>query len=221
MQLRDLSIENRFKALNIKSIMTDDERVSLLFLEDYYSVVNGINALIATEPAFFLINDDFLEAGLLVSEFHNNHFAIKELEELYDLDNKDKEQMMNDFYDKECLVRKIVFNYDDYMELLELDDLLLKGYDYNDLIDNPYILNRYNHILLIDNPYILFSISYLKTLFSDYYATNRKADNYLYNILLELSKDKTLSNMDLIAINETMELFTERGNAKIITFPKK
>ena len=206
MQLRDLSIENRFKALNIKSIMTDDERVSLLFLEDYYSVVNGINALIATEPAFFLINDDFLEAGLLVSEFHNNHFAIKELEELYDLDNKDKEQMMNDFYDKECLVRKIVFNYDDYMELLELDDLLLKGYDYNDLIDNPYIL---------------FSISYLKTLFSDYYATNRKADNYLYNILLELSKDKTLSNMDLIAINETMELFTERGNAKIITFPKK
>ena len=206
MQLRDLSIENRFKALNIKSIMTDDERVSLFFLEDYYSVVNGINALIATEPAFFLINDDFLEAGLLVSEFHNNYFAIKELEELYDLDNKDKEQMMNDFYDKECLVRKIVFNYDDYMELLELDDLLLKEYDYNDLIDNPYIL---------------FSISYLKTLFSDYYATNRKADNYLYNILLELSKDKTLSNMDLIAINETMELFTERGNAKIITFPKK
>ena len=206
MQLRDLSIENRFKALNIKSIMTDDERVSLFFLEDYYSVVNGINALIATEPAFFLINDDFLEAGLLVSEFHNNHFAIKELEELYDLDIKDKEQMMNDFYDKECLVRKIVFNYDDYMELLELDDLLLKEYDYNDLIDNPYIL---------------FSISYLKTLFSDYYATNRKADNYLYNILLELSKDKTLSNMDLIAINETMELFTERGNAKIITFPKK
>lgn len=206
MQLRDLSIENRFKALNIKSIMTDDERVSWLFLEDYYSVVNGINALIATEPAFFLINDDFLEAGLLVSEFHNNYFAIKELEELYDLDNKDKEQMMNDFYDKECLVRKIVFNYDDYMELLELDDLLLKEYDYNDLIDNPYIL---------------FSISYLKALFSDYYAINKKADNYLYNILLELSKDKTLSNMDLIAINETMELFTERGNAKIITFPKK
>ena len=92
------------------------------------------------------------------------------------------------------------------MELLELDDLLLKEYDYNDLIDNPYIL---------------FSISYLKALFSDYYAINKKADNYLYNILLELSKDKTLSNMDLIAINETMELFTERGNAKIITFPKK
>ena len=206
MQLRDLSIENRFKALNIKSIMTEDERVSLLFLEDYYSVVNGINALIATEPAFFLINDDFLEAGLLVSEFHNNHFAIKELEELYDLDIKDKEQMMSDFYDRECLVRKFVFNYDDYMELLELDDLLLKEYDYNDLIDNPYIL---------------FSISYLKTLFSDYYDTFRNADDYLYNILLKLSKDKTISNNDLIAINETMELFTERGNAKIITFPKK
>ena len=206
MQLRDLSIENRFKALNIKSIMTDDERVSWLFLEDYYSVVNGINALIATEPAFFLINDDFLEAGLLVSEFHNNYFAIKELEELYDLDIKDKEQMMSDFYDRECLVRKFVFNYDDYIELLELDDLLLKEYDYNDLIDNPYIL---------------FSISYLKTLFSDYYDTFLNADDYLYNILLKLSKDKTISNTDLIAINETMELFTERSNAKIITFPKK
>ena len=31
MQLRDLSIENRIKALNVKSIMTDEERVSLLF----------------------------------------------------------------------------------------------------------------------------------------------------------------------------------------------
>ena len=36
MQLRDLSIENRFKALNIKSIMTDEERVSLLFFRRLY-----------------------------------------------------------------------------------------------------------------------------------------------------------------------------------------
>lgn len=206
MQLRDLSIENRFKALNIKSIMTDEESVSLLFSEDYMSCVKGINALVATEPAFFLINDAFLEAGIYVSEFYNNSFAINELEELSSLDFEDKEKMKNDFYDRESLVRKFVFTYDDYMELLELDDLLLKQYDSS---------------LLIDNPYILFSISYLKTLFSDYYDTFRNADDYLYNILLKLSLDKTLSNMDLIAINETMELFNRRDKAKIITFPKK
>ena len=116
--------------------------------------------------------------------------------------------MKDDFYNKESLARKFVFTYDDYMELLELDDLLLKQYDSS---------------LLIDNPYILFSISYLKTLFSDYYDTFREADDYLYSILLKLSLDKTLSNMDLIAINETMELFNRKDKAKanIITFPGK
>lgn len=208
MQLRDLSIENRIKALNVKSIMTDEERVSLLFSEDYMSCVKGINALVATEPAFFLINDDFLEASLYVSEFYNNYFAINELEDISSLDFEDKEKMKDDFYNKESLARKFVFTYDDYMELLELDDLLLKQYDSS---------------LLIDNPYILFSISYLKTLFSDYYDTFREADDYLYSILLKLSLDKTLSNMDLIAINETMELFNRKDKAKanIITFPRK
>ena len=39
MQLRDLSIENRRYALNIKADMTDDERLDVLKTNDYNSTM--------------------------------------------------------------------------------------------------------------------------------------------------------------------------------------
>ena len=48
MQLRDLSIENRCYALNIKADMTDDDRLEVLKTNDYNATIKGIHALLVT-----------------------------------------------------------------------------------------------------------------------------------------------------------------------------
>ena len=57
MQLRDLSIENRKLAINIKADMTDDERIEVLKTNDYNTTIKGLHALLASETDFFLINE--------------------------------------------------------------------------------------------------------------------------------------------------------------------
>ena len=110
------------------------------------------------------------------------------------------------YLESEYLKRGFIFNYIDYLELLELDDLLLRETNYNYLLENPYILN---------------SISYLKKEFSDYYSVNRKADNYLLTILNILEKRNYYDTYDVIAINNILELFPNREDEKIITFAKR
>ena len=206
MQLKDLSIENRRYALNIKADMTDDNRLEVLKTNDYKSTIKGIHALLVSEPNFFLVNEDFLNTALEVSTIYNDGFAKDKLNELKELSSTEIEERARSYIESEYLKREFIFTYLDYLELLELDDLLLRETNYHYLLGNPYILH---------------SISYLKKEFSDYYSTNRKADNYLLTILNILEKRDYYDTEATRSINSVLELFPNREEEKIITFAKK
>ena len=206
MQLRYLSIENRRYALNIKADMTDDNRLEVLKTNDYKSNIKGIHALLVSEPNFFLVNEDFLNTALEVSTIYNDRYARDRLNELKELSDTEIEKRARSYIESEYLKREFVFTYLDYLELLELDDLLLRETNYHYLLGNPYILH---------------SISYLKKEFSDYYSTNRKADNYLLTILNILEKRDYYDTEPVFSINSILELFPNREEEKIITFAKK
>ena len=206
MQLRDLSIENRRYALNIKADMTDDDRLEVLKINDYNATIKGIHALLVSEPNFFLVNEDFLDTALEVSTIYNDRYAKDRLSKLKELSDTEIEKRARSYIESEYLKRKFVFTYLDYLELLELDDLLLRETNYHYLLGNPYILH---------------SISYLKKEFSDYYSINRKADNYLLTILNILEKRNYYDTEPVRSINSVLELFPNREEEKIITFAKK
>lgn len=206
MGLRDLSIENRRYALNIKADMTDDNRLEVLKTNDYNATIKGIHALLASEPNFFLVNEDFLNTTLEVSTIYNDRYARDRLSKLKELDVSEVEKRARSYIESEYLKREFVFTYLDYLDLLELDDLLLRETNYN---------------YLLGNPYILYSISYLKKEFSDYYSINRKADNYLLTILNILEKRNYYDTEPAFSINSVLELFPNREEEKIITFAKK
>ena len=206
MQLKDLSIENRRYALSIKADMTDDNRLEVLKTNDYKSTIKGIHALLVSEPNFFLVNEDFLNTALEVSTIYNDAFAKDKLNELKELSDTEIEERARSYIESEYLKREFVFTYIDYLELLELDDLLLRETNYHYLLGNPYILH---------------SIRYLKKEFSDYYSTNRKADNYLLTILNILEKRDYYDTEATRSINSVLELFPNREEEKIITFAKK
>lgn len=206
MQLRDLSIENRRYALNIKADMTDDNRLEVFKTNDYNATIKGIHALLVSEPNFFLVNEDFLNTALEVSTIYNDRYARDRLNELKELSDTEIEKRARSYIESEYLKREFVFTYLDYLELLELDDLLLRETNYHYLLGNPYILH---------------SISYLKKEFSDYYSTNRKADNYLLTILNILEKRDYYDTEPVFSINSILKLFPNREEEKIITFAKK
>ena len=206
MGLRDLSIENRRYALNIKADMTDDNRLEVLKTNDYNATIKGIHALLVSEPNFFLVNEDFLDTALEVSTIYNDRYARDRLNELKELSDTDIEKRARSYIESEYLKREFVFTYIDYLDLLELDDLLLRETNYHYLLGNPYILH---------------SISYLKKEFSDYYGINRKADNYLLTILNILEKRGYYDTEPAFSINSVLELFPNREEEKIITFAKK
>ena len=206
MQLRDLSIENRRYALNIKADMTDDNRLEILKINDYNATIKGIHALLVSEPDFFLVNEDFLNTALKVSTIYNDRYARDRLSKLKELSDTEIEKRARSYIEREYLKREFVFTYLDYLELLELDDLLLRETNYHYLLGNPYILH---------------SISYLKKEFSDYYSINRKADNYLLTILNILEKRDYYDTEPVFSINSILKLFPNREEEKIITFAKK
>lgn len=206
MQLRDLSIENRRYALNIKADMTDDNRLEVLKTNDYNATIKGIHALLVSEPDFFLVNEDFLNTALEVSTIYNDRYARDRLSKLKELSDTEIEKRARSYIEREYLKREFVFTYLDYLELLELDDLLLRETNYHYLLGNPYILH---------------SISYLKKEFSDYYSINRKADNYLLTILNILEKRDYYDTEPVFSINSILKLFPNREEEKIITFAKK
>ena len=206
MQLKDLSIENRRYALNIKADMTDDNRLEVLKTNDYNATIKGIHALLVSEPDFFLVNEDFLNTALKVSTIYNDRYARDRLSKLKELSDTEIEKRARSYIEREYLKREFVFTYLDYLELLELDDLLLRETNYHYLLGNPYILH---------------SISYLKKEFSDYYSINRKADNYLLTILNILEKRDYYDTEPVFSINSILKLFPNREEEKIITFAKK
>ena len=206
MQLRDLSIENRRYALNIKADMTDDNRLEVLKTNDYNATIKGIHALLVSEPDFFLVNEDFLNTASEVSTIYNDRYARDRLSKLKELSDTEIEKRARSYIEREYLKREFVFTYLDYLELLELDDLLLRETNYHYLLGNPYILH---------------SISYLKKEFSDYYSINRKADNYLLTILNILEKRDYYDTEPVFSINSILKLFPNREEEKIITFAKK
>ena len=206
MELKDLSIENRRYVINIKADMTDDNRLEVLKTNDYNSTIKGIHALLVSEPNFFLVNEDFLNTALEISIIYNDKFAIEGLNKLKKISDIEKEKRSALYITSEKLKRNFNFTYIDYLELLELDDLLLQEINYN---------------LLLGNPYILYSISYLKKEFIDYYSKNRKADNYLLTILNILEKRQYYDTEAVVSINAILELFPNKDEEKIITFAKK
>ena len=206
MQLRDLSIENRRYALNIKADMTDDNRLEVLKTNDYNATIKGIHALLVSEPDFFLVNEDFLNTASEVSTIYNDRYARDRLSKLKELSDTEIEKRARSYIEREYLKREFVFTYLDYLDLLELDDLLLRETNYHYLLGNPYILH---------------SISYLKKEFSDYYSINRKADNYLLTILNILEKRDYYDTEPVFSINSILKLFPNREEEKIITFAKK
>lgn len=206
MQLRDLSIENRRYALSIKADMADDNRLEALKANDYNATIKGIHALLVSEPNFFLVNEDFLNTALEISTIYDDFYAKEKLYSLKKLSDTEVERRATSYIESEYLKRNFIFTYEEYLELLELDDLLL-------------IETNYNYLL--DNPYILYSISYIKTEFSDYYDINQTADNYLLTILNILKKSEYYDTEAVVAINSVLKLFPNRKREKIITFAKR
>lgn len=115
MQLKDLSIENRRYALNIKADMTDDNRLEVLKTNDYKSTIKGIHALLVSEPNFFLVNEDFLNTALEVSTIYNDRYAKDRLNELKELDVSEVEKRARSYIESEYLKREFVFTYFGFM----------------------------------------------------------------------------------------------------------
>ena len=202
MQLRDLSIENGIKVINIKSCLAYEDYLESLKSCDYDTLKEGVNTLIDVEQEFFLISEIFLDSVIEIISIYNDETTLKKLINLKNVPIKIKDRKKDIFLDKEYLKRDI-FNYEDYLELLELDDLLIRETNYHYLLGNPYILH---------------SISYIKKEFSDYYSINRKADNYLFTILNILEKREYYDTEEVSSI---LKLFSDREDEKIITFAKK
>ena len=199
MQLRDLDISIRRLVISTKADLASDDYRSALLSNDIENNLKGLDKLLLVDSSFLLLSSDFLEAAYFISYVLSNKNILLKLEELTYLDEEEKERRRDIYLERERFYRGFSFDFDDYLEILELDDLLLREIPYN---------------FILDNPYLLYSISYLKNIFSDYYKENKKADNYLYTILRRLSKYST--SKDINAILESFD-----NHDKIITFSKR
>ena len=205
MQLRDLPIDKRIKAINVKSCLAYEDYLESLKSCDFDTLKKGVKALLEIEPEFFLIDEEFLDSVIEIISIYNDTDTLVTLLKLKKLSTIFKEKRRDRFLEREYVKRNFIKDYEDYLELLELDDLLISEENYNCILDNPYILQ---------------SIIYLKREFSDYYAKNRKADNYLLTILNILKKRyyNIGSSFDMDSI---FSLFHNHEKEKIITFAMK
>ena len=192
MQLRDLSIDDRRLVISMKADLSSEYYKEALLSNDINTNLKGLNNLLEVDPDFLLLDSSFLEASYFISYVLNNKSFLLKLEELTYLEEKEKQRRRDAYFERERFYRGLPFDFDDYLEMLELDD---------------YLLREKSYYSLLDNPYLVYSIPYLKNIFSDYYDENKKADNYLYTII------KRLSN------NEMLKLFD--NDDKIITFSRR
>ena len=192
MQLRDLSIDDRRLVISMKADLSSEYYREASLSNDINTNLKGLNNLLEVDPDFLLLDSNFLEAAYFISYILNNKSFLLKLEELTYLDEEEKQRRRDAYFERERFYRGLPFDFDDYLEMLELDD---------------YLLREKSYYSLLDNPYLVYSIPYLKNIFSDYYDENKKADNYLYTII------KRLSN------NEMLKLFD--NDDKIITFSRR
>lgn len=192
MQLRDLSIDDRRLVISMKADLSSEYYKEALLSNDINTNLKGVDNLLKVDSDFLLLDSSFLEAAYFISYILNNKSFLLKLEELTYLEEEEKQRRRDVYFERERFYRGLPFDFDDYLEMLELDD---------------YLLREKSYYSLLDNPYLVYSIPYLKNIFSDYYDENKKADNYLYTII------KRLSN------NEMLKLF-DNGD-KIITFSRR
>ena len=203
MQLRDLSIDDRRLVISMKADLSSEEYREALLSNDIKTNLKGLNNLLEVDPDFLLLDSNFLEAAYFISYVLNNKSFLLKLEELTYLEEKEKQRRRDAYFERERFYRGFPFDFDDYLEMLELDD---------------YLLREKSYYSILDNPYVIYSIPYLKNIFSDYYDENKKADNYLYTILKRLSNTLTITD-DLVAVNDILSLFD--NDDKIITFSRR
>ena len=203
MQLRDLSIDDRRLVISMKADLSSEEYREALLSNDIKTNLKGLNNLLEVVPDFLLLDSNFLEAAYFISYILNNKSFLLKLEELTYLEEKEKQRRRDAYFERERFYRGFPFDFDDYLEMLELDD---------------YLLREKSYYSILDNPYVIYSIPYLKNIFSDYYDENKKADNYLYTILKRLSNTLTITD-DLVAVNDILSLFD--NDDKIITFSRR
>ena len=203
MQLRDLSIDDRRLVISMKADLSSEEYREALLSNDIKTNLKGLNNLLEVDPDFLLLDSNFLEAAYFISYVLNNKSFLLKLEELTYLEEKEKQRRRDAYFERERFYRGFPFDFDDYLEMLELDD---------------YLLREKSYYSILDNPYVIYSIPYLKNIFSDYYDENKKADNYLYTILKRLSNTLTITD-DLVAVNDILSLFD--NDAKTITFSRR
>ena len=192
MQLRDLNIDDRRLVISMKADLSSEYYKEALLSNDINTNLKGLNNLLKVDPDFLLLDSSFLEAAYFISYVLNNKSFLLKLEELTYLEEEEKQGRRDAYFERERFYRGLPFDFDDYLEMLELDD---------------YLLREKSYYSLLDNPYLVYSIPYLKNIFSDYYDENKKADNYLYTII------KRLSN------NGMLKLFD--NDDKIITFSRR
>ena len=203
MQLRDLSIDDRRLVISMKADLSSEYYKEALLSNDIKTNLKGLNNLLEVDPDFLLLDSNFLEAAYFISYILNNKSFLLKLEELTYLEEKAKQRRRDAYFERERFYRGFPFDFDDYLEMFELDD---------------YLLREKSYYSILDNPYLVYSIPYLKNIFSDYYDENKKADNYLYTILKRLSNTLTITD-DLVAVNDILSLFD--NDDKIITFSRR
>lgn len=203
MQLRDLSIDDRRLVISMKADLSSEEYREALLSNDIKTNLKGLNNLLEVDPDFLLLDSNFLEAAYFISYILNNKSFLLKLEELTYLEEKEKQRRRDAYFERERFYRGFPFDFDDYLEMLELDD---------------YLLREKSYYSILDNSYVIYSIPYLKNIFSDYYDENKKADIYLYTILKRLSNTLTITD-DLVAVNDILSLFD--NDDKIITFSRR
>ena len=203
MQLRDLSIDDRRLVISMKADLSSEYYKEALLSNDIKTNLKGLSNLLKVDSDFLLLDSNFLEAAYFISYILNNKSFLLKLEELTYLEEKEKQRRRDAYFERERFYRGFPFDFDDYLEMLELDD---------------YLLREKSYYSILDNPYLVYSIPYLKNIFSDYYDENKKADNYLYTILKRLSNTLTITD-DLVAVNDILSLFD--NDDKIITFSRR
>ena len=205
MQLEDLSVVNRKYAINMKADLTCPDMNAAIMYNDTKTNIKGIRAILKTEEDFLLLDDSMLRMAHYIAYVNRDRKSLDQIDRLNSLTDTEKEAHVKNYLNSEYLRRNMIFDFETYQELLDLDASLL---------------NESDESYLLESPYILYSISYLQTIFYEYYETNKKAHAYINDVLTSLAHE-SINNIDnLIAIESTREEFNHKNKAKIITFKK-
>ena len=205
MQLTDLNLKKRLGVVELKADLIDKNSYSILQTNHKNINKENFHSLLATEEAFFLLNSNILSVAHLTAFLGNDKKSLKQLQTLKQMKKSFQQEKLKQYILNEQFKRGFRFDLEDYLEMLTLDDLLLKEVEYD---------------YIIDSPYLFYSISYLKNIFKDYYQENIAANFYLYTILQELKNDPSSYYYNFNQIERALNLFAiekPKKKRKIIT----